>query len=79
MNRISFPFFLDPNFDAVVEPIPNAGKLRQEAQADAKWNRRGVINVYDYSGTYGDFYRARVALMLPQLTADLKVQPTTVV
>ena len=72
VNRFSYPFFLDPNFDAKVESIPTAEKLKQEAQADAKWNRFGVINVHDFKGSYGDFYRAKAAVMLPEMKDELK-------
>lgn len=63
-NRLSFPFFFDPNFFAKVEPI------RRVFSDDAltRWDSQSV---HEFSGTYGDYLLAKVSKVFPQLRARI--------
>jgi isopenicillin N synthase-like dioxygenase len=60
VERLSFPFFLDPSWDA--EPVPVPGLGDTGAPAPARWDGRSV---FDFQGTYGDYLRAKVAAVFP--------------
>jgi isopenicillin N synthase-like dioxygenase len=62
-DRLSFPFFLDPSWDAVVERLPIVGRPPAGIEAD-RWDR---ANVHGYSGTYGDYILDKVAKVFPDL------------
>jgi len=62
-DRLSFPFFLDPAWDATVEPLPIAGA--PPADAADRWDH---ASVHDVTGTYGDYLTAKVAKVFPGLT-----------
>jgi isopenicillin N synthase-like dioxygenase len=60
-SRYSFPFFLDPSWDAVVRPLP----LGEPAgPAPDRWDG---TSVFDFDGTYGDYLTAKVAKVFPEL------------
>ena len=63
-DRLSFPFFFDPNFAARIQPIvlPDA-----QAIASDRGERWDHASVHDYSGTYGDYVIAKVSKVFPQL------------
>jgi isopenicillin N synthase-like dioxygenase len=61
-NRLSFPFFFDPNFNAVVRPI-TTGK----AVNDNKEERWDHASVHDFRGTYGDYLLDKVSRVFPEL------------
>lgn len=65
-SRYSWPFFLDPAFDAIVAPLP--GSLVRPADVDAatRWDR---ASVHTLGGTYGDYLLAKVARVFPALAA----------
>ncbi|HEY4610787.1 MAG TPA: 2-oxoglutarate and iron-dependent oxygenase domain-containing protein [Ilumatobacteraceae bacterium] len=74
-DRYSLPFFLDPGWDAVIEPIDFsdvAGERDSVAPADAdrRWDR---ANLRDVSGTYGQWLTAKVSKVFPQL-ADAVIE-----
>ena len=61
-NRLSFPFFFDPNFSAEVRPI------EIDAQAnDNKAERWDRASVHEFSGTYGDYLLSKVSKVFPEL------------
>ena len=63
-DRLSFPFFLDPGWDAVVEPIDlDDGWL----VPDDSWRRWDRANLRAVSGTYGDWLTAKVTKVFPSL------------
>lgn len=68
-DRLSFPFFFDPAWDAAVRPLP-AGPDEQEqptgadAAGHARWDGESV---HDWAGTYGDYLTTRVARVFPAL------------
>jgi isopenicillin N synthase-like dioxygenase len=65
-NRLSFPFFFDPNFNAEVKAIqPN---LPAEDDRQHRWDK---ASVHDFSGTYGDYLLGKATKAFPQLNRDL--------
>jgi isopenicillin N synthase-like dioxygenase len=61
-DRLSFPFFFDPSFDAEVKPIVPAGAI-----ADDKHDRWDGASVHEFRGTYGDYILAKVSKVFPEL------------
>jgi isopenicillin N synthase-like dioxygenase len=71
-DRLSFPLFLDPSWDAQVTPLPDAafaGKHLPEAGAVGSWDGQ---DVHAWSGVYGDYLTAKVAKVFPQLADALR-------
>jgi isopenicillin N synthase-like dioxygenase len=65
-DRYSLPFFLDPGWEAVVEPLSFDDGWTATAQAHARWDRADLTSV---SGTYGDWLGAKVRKVFPDLPA----------
>lgn len=63
-SRYSWPFFLDPQFDAEVRPLPNALVRPIERDAAERWDR---ASVHSLSGTYGDYLISKVSKVFPGL------------
>jgi isopenicillin N synthase-like dioxygenase len=64
-DRLSFPFFFDPNFNAEVRPITHGGVVRDNAQE--RWDHSSV---HEFRGTYGDYLLSKVSKVFPQLHRD---------
>jgi isopenicillin N synthase-like dioxygenase len=70
-DRISMPLFLDPSFDAVLEPInvlapdPTASNRRRDGR---RWDGTDLATV---SGNYGDYLLNKVSKVFPQLRAKV--------
>jgi isopenicillin N synthase-like dioxygenase len=65
-DRLSFPFFFDPNFFAHVRPIELAGQEIPPDDRDERWDK---ASVHAFEGTYGDYLLAKVGKVFPQLRA----------
>jgi isopenicillin N synthase-like dioxygenase len=69
-DRIAMPLFLDPGFDAVLEPIelpaPEASITVQNRRA--RWDGSDLATA---SGTYGDYLLSKVSKVFPQLKAKV--------
>jgi Isopenicillin N synthase and related dioxygenases len=61
-DRLSFPFFFDPNFNAEVQPIELNEVLRDDKHE--RWDR---TSVHDFSGTYGEYLLGKVSKVFPEL------------
>jgi isopenicillin N synthase-like dioxygenase len=61
-DRLSFPFFFDPSWDARVAPIPGCPVLGDDASE--RWDR---ASVHAFDGTYGDYVLAKVSKVFPAL------------
>jgi isopenicillin N synthase-like dioxygenase len=61
-DRISFPLFFDPSFDARVQPIE--GLPAPEDDAAARWDG---ASVHAFDGTYGDYLLRKVGKVFPEL------------
>lgn len=60
-GRLSFPFFFDPSFNAVIDPLPG---FVAPANPPARWDGRD-LSAFD--GVYGDWLVAKVSKVFPQL------------
>ena len=65
-DRLSFPFFFDPNFFAPVQPIDLSGQNLPSDDRDDRWDK---ASVHAFKGTYGDYLLAKVGKVFPQLLA----------
>ena len=62
VGRLSFPFFFDPSWDAVV-PVPEGA-----AGAVERWDGEDVLS---WEGTYGEYLLGKVAKVFPELATRL--------
>lgn len=65
-DRLSFPFFFDPSWDAEVLPVPLAGE--GAADARARWD---FEDVFAFTGTYGEYLLGKVGKVFPDLRASV--------
>jgi isopenicillin N synthase-like dioxygenase len=63
-DRLSFPFFFDPDFNAEVPPLP--GRAATDDRGQARWDGQ---DLRAFTGTYGDYLVAKVAKVFPHLAA----------
>lgn len=63
-HRMSFPFFFDPNFDAVIKALPIKSDAKILDDQQGRWDG---ANVHDFSGTYGDYLLNKVSKVFPDL------------
>jgi isopenicillin N synthase-like dioxygenase len=61
-DRLSFPLFFDPNFDARVQPLPGVASASDDSTT--RWDQ---ANVHAFDGTYGDYLLAKVSKVFPGL------------
>jgi isopenicillin N synthase-like dioxygenase len=66
-GRLSFPFFFDPAFDAVVRPLPERASGIAD-DGETRWDRRSV---HGFSGTYGDYLLGKVSHVFPDLRREV--------
>jgi isopenicillin N synthase-like dioxygenase len=62
VSRLSFPFFFDPSWDAVVPRVP--GVEGTDARDVTRWDGASVDEL---SGTYGEYLLAKVSKVFPDL------------
>ena len=74
-DRLSFPFFLDPGWDARVEKLPVVERPVDD-DAGRRWDR---VSVHGFEGTYGDYIVAKVGKVFPDLAAGTirRTEPDT--
>ena len=71
-ERLSYPFFLDPSWDAVVDRLPIVERPPSDDEAAAKrWDH---ASVHGFSGSYGDYLLQKVSKVFPELAPGR--QPT---
>jgi isopenicillin N synthase-like dioxygenase len=63
-DRLSFPFFFDPNFNAEIKPIELGESGVVNDDKDERWDKASVHN---WSGTYGDYVLSKVSKVFPEL------------
>lgn len=63
-DRLSFPFFFDPNFHVEVRRIetPETSKLHDDK--DERWDK---TSVHAFEGKYGDYLMSKVSKVFPEL------------
>jgi isopenicillin N synthase-like dioxygenase len=71
-DRLSFPFFFDPGFDARMLPVES---LVNDALADDSGERWDHASVHEFSGTYGDYLLAKVSKVFPELLSEVLERP----
>ncbi|MBW4687944.1 MAG: isopenicillin N synthase family oxygenase [Komarekiella atlantica HA4396-MV6] len=62
-NRLSFPFFFDPNFNVEVKPIELKDIVVNDDQSD-RWDK---ASVHEFRGTYGEYLLNKVSKVFPEL------------
>ena len=67
-QRLSFPFFVDPSWEAEVTPLPLGGS----PPADDKERRWDATSVHAWTGPYGQYLIGKVSKVFPKLFEDLK-------
>ncbi|HEX6870797.1 MAG TPA: 2-oxoglutarate and iron-dependent oxygenase domain-containing protein [Micromonosporaceae bacterium] len=65
-DRLSFPFFLDPDFHATVPALP--GRARVDSSGRNRWDGQ---DLQAFTGTYGDYLLAKVGRVFPQLRDEV--------
>jgi isopenicillin N synthase-like dioxygenase len=65
-ERLSFPFFFDPAFEAEVPALP--GRARLDGSGHPRWDAE---DLRAFRGTYGDYLLGKVGKVFPQLRADV--------
>ena len=68
-DRLSFPLFFDPDFDARIEPI-------RSAATDDHATRWDGASVHAFDGTYGDYVLGKVGKVLPELGREVQLPGT---
>jgi len=67
-DRLSFPLFFDPNFEARVQRIEGLEGAAALDDSAARWDR---ANVHAFNGRYGDYLLEKVSKVFPQLRNDV--------
>ncbi|MDP9912866.1 polar amino acid transport system ATP-binding protein [Variovorax boronicumulans] len=67
-DRLSFPLFFDPNFEARVQRIEGLAGADALDDSAERWDR---ANVHAFSGRYGDYLLAKVSKVFPQLRDEV--------
>ena len=67
-GRLSFPLFLDPNWDAEVLPVPKLVGMGTAHDPSERWDGESVLA---WSGSYGDYLLTKVAKVFPTLLAEV--------
>lgn len=65
-DRLSFPFFFDPNFNATIAPIDCGVAARDDRHE--RWDK---VSVHGLRGTYGDYLLSKVAKVFPELRREV--------
>ncbi len=75
VDRLSFPLFFDPAWDAEVLPVPGTapvepGVVSGDMSGDRgdRWDGRSP---HDWTGTYGDYLLSKVGPVFPELRDDV--------
>jgi isopenicillin N synthase-like dioxygenase len=71
-DRLSFPFFFDPNFFARVQPIDLPGDAVPPDDRDERWD---LASVHAFQGTYGEYLLNKVGKVFPELRQSVLPDP----
>ena len=61
-SRYSWPFFFDPNWDVVVEPLPI------EKNSNKRWDN---TDIHEFKDTYGNYVLSKVSKVFPELKQNV--------
>jgi isopenicillin N synthase-like dioxygenase len=67
-DRLSFPFFFDPGFDAEIVPLARPVTTEEEDRA-RRWDGQSVQSL---GGTYGEYLLRKVGKVFPELSDGLR-------
>jgi isopenicillin N synthase-like dioxygenase len=67
-DRLSFPFFFDPSFDALMLPVEGLANHAPAHDSDERWDH---ASVHEFSGTYGDYLLNKVSKVFPALRDEV--------
>jgi isopenicillin N synthase-like dioxygenase len=69
-DRYSFPLFLDPGWDAVIEPLPGVdpSDLERAARTSGRWDG---LDLFAERRPYGEYLMAKVSQVFPDLFAEV--------
>ena len=73
-DRLSFPFFFDPSWDADVRPVGRgvlAGAAYASGTDDDAPTRWDGADPAQFAGTYGDYLLAKVGKVFPDLRREV--------
>ncbi|HSO76546.1 MAG TPA: 2-oxoglutarate and iron-dependent oxygenase domain-containing protein [Blastocatellia bacterium] len=65
-DRLSFPFFFDPDFSAEVKPIELRSRVVDDREE--RWDR---ASVHEFNGTYGEYLLGKVSRVFPELHREV--------
>ena len=65
-DRLSFPFFFDPNFNAEIKPVQTNRQVSEDK--NERWDQQSV---HEFRGTYGEYLLNKVAKVFPELRRDI--------
>lgn len=67
-DRLSFPFFFDPNFNAEIRPLAELADVTILDDRNERWDN---ASVHAFQGTYGDYLLNKVSKVFPQLRREV--------
>ncbi|MGJ4749120.1 2OG-Fe(II) oxygenase family protein, partial [Leptospira sp. SA-E8] len=67
-DRISFPLFFDPNFEARVQRIDGLPGPEPQDDSTTRWDK---ANVHAFHGRYGDYLLNKVSKVFPPLVEQV--------
>jgi isopenicillin N synthase-like dioxygenase len=65
-ERLSFPFFFDPDFTMAVPPLPS--RARVDERGRPRWDG---VDLRAFTGTYGEYLLGKVGKVFPQLGTNV--------
>lgn len=66
-DRVSFPYFFDPGWDAAVEEMPILGDTPPD-DGESRWDGTSLRNL---NGTYGEYLSGKVSKVFPTLKDEV--------
>ncbi len=67
-DRLSWPFFFDPNFHAEVKPLPIPAASAARDDSSERWDK---ANVHAINGTYGAYLLSKIGKVFPELKDEV--------
>jgi isopenicillin N synthase-like dioxygenase len=67
-DRLSFPLFFDPDFEADLRPLPMLARCGASPSAKPRWDD---ADLHAFEGTYGDYLMSKVSRVFPALVDGL--------
>jgi isopenicillin N synthase-like dioxygenase len=68
-ERLSMVLFLDPAFDAQLEPLPGVAPDSDQPHTNVRWDR---IDPHTLQGTYGEYLLSKVSKVFPELAPAVR-------